>query len=344
MRNTKETLQTATPYIAKQLWNRNWLTFFTLLFGLPLFFFYGYCWGLWGRGSLLFQYLFQCKCPVASEEARYPDDVDVIVPTCRNFYSILSPSGRLLYVQEKDGSADSAYLLNFQTDEKTPFFVPAGSHYFLTDDLLFLSLGYGEGDKIMDRKMGKQYPIQSFISLRPDAYNPDVNLGILAYYLKAAENVFVIDNDFIVALVSDFRTFPSNNFYFDQSDFPGYESDQGERFLRNNHIVYRYVPGRFSAEAVSPDGRFIARSDGIYLTKTDRKIVEEYFSNKYYRWSRWGFNSVRGWTYDSTGVIYSMSKPPCLFELSLPGFDTPTCDFPLLQPLIKLKVPDEYLR
>ena len=63
----------------------------------------------------------------------------------------------------------------------------------------------------MDLKTGKQYPIQSFITLRPDAYNPDVNLGILAYYLKAAENVFLIDNDFIVALVPDFRTFPNSN-------------------------------------------------------------------------------------------------------------------------------------
>ncbi|MCC6301010.1 MAG: hypothetical protein IT314_17110 [Anaerolineales bacterium] len=96
------------------------LTRLTLLLGLPLLIYYGYCWGWWGRNSLLLQYLFQCSCPAASEEARYPEYVDVLVPACKNQGALLSPSGRLLSVQEEESGIISSYLLNLQTNEKKP--------------------------------------------------------------------------------------------------------------------------------------------------------------------------------------------------------------------------------
>lgn len=251
-------------------------------------------------------------------------------------------------MQEKNDSPNSSYLLDLQSQEKTPFFIPEGSHYFLTDDLLFQRVDCGKGYEcgyfILDIKTGGQYSIRSFVSLRPDAYNynGEVDLGILTYYLQEANDVFLIDDDIIVTLTSDFRTSPDHSFYVVQGAFAGYDSDRAERFLRNNNIDYSYVPDRFPGEVLSPDGRLIARSDGIYLATTDQKIVEEYSSKRYHKYNG-GYFSVRGWTYDSTGVIYSTFLPPCLFELVSLGVDESGCFRSVPQPLIKLKVPEEYL-
>lgn len=99
VQQSKETLKTETGYTSKPRGYRFWLSCFTLLLGLPLLLYYGYCWGLWGRSSLLLQYLFQCSCPSASEEARYPEQVDVVVPACRYVTTRLLPGGRFLYIR-----------------------------------------------------------------------------------------------------------------------------------------------------------------------------------------------------------------------------------------------------
>jgi hypothetical protein len=159
-------MQTKNTDPFKQRRSRRWTSCFALLWGLPLLLYFGYCWGVWGRHSLFLQYLFQCHCPSASEEARYPKQVDVVVPACGYVNSILSPSGRLLYVRENNDKITSTYLLDLQTNQKITFTLPEGSNYFLTDELLFLSLDYGGGEYILDRSTEKQYPIQSFLSLQ----------------------------------------------------------------------------------------------------------------------------------------------------------------------------------
>jgi hypothetical protein len=117
--NSTKTPHKEIAQISKPRGYRFWLPRIVLLLGLPLLFYYGYCWGLWGRGSLLLQYLFQCTCPPASEEARYPEEVDVIVPACRQSYVELSPSGRLLAVREEQAGLPSTYLLDLQSMGRT---------------------------------------------------------------------------------------------------------------------------------------------------------------------------------------------------------------------------------
>src|SRR5687767_15021398 len=117
-----KTSQTETTSTTKWRGCRFWLSCFTLLLGLPVLFYYSYCWGWWGRNSLFPQYLFQCSCPVASEEARYPMQVDIVVPACHYLSSTsspsLSPSGRLLHVRTKRFWHFSSYLLDLQTMER----------------------------------------------------------------------------------------------------------------------------------------------------------------------------------------------------------------------------------
>jgi hypothetical protein len=342
--------QSQTDYFPKQHGYRFWIGCFTLLLGMPFLLYYGYCWGWWGRHSLLLQYLFQCSCPAASEEARYPDDVDIVVPACSHVSSILSSSGRFLYVQAAASSHVPGYFWDLRNNDKNPFFIPPdGTKDFLTDDFLFLSLEYGHdyegGEYILDRTTGKQYSIRSFVYLRSDAYvNGEPNLGVLAASLREVKDVLLIGNNTIVALDSDFHTYPEHNFYIHQTSLPGYEENRAEQFLQQNKIDYDFVPDRFPEEALSPDGRFIARADGIYLLETNQKIVEGYSTSSYYRSYSGKYFSVRGWMYDSSGVIYSKFLKPCLIEVELPFIDTVECYLVVPQPLLILKVPEEHLQ
>jgi hypothetical protein len=218
----------------------------------------------------------------------------------------------------------------------------------LTDNLLFLSLEYGHdgykgGDYILDRTTGKQYPIQRFISLRKDALysNGDLNLDVLATELRNAQDVYLMGNDMIVALKSDFETFPESNFYIDRASLPGYDPDRAQEFLQKNGIDYTTIPEPFQEEAVSPNGRFIAREDGIYLAENGEKIVDGYLEKGILHSYGKYFSLPRGWTSDSSGVIYSKFSNSCL--LALPSYDGGTCSISVPQPLIKLKVPEEYL-
>lgn len=293
----------------------------------------GYCWGVWGRHSLLLQYLFQCRCPSASEEARFPKQVDVIVPACGYVNSILSPSGRLLYVRENNGKPDSTYLLDLQTNQKIALALPEGSTYFLTDELIFLSLAYGGGEYILDRGTGKQYPIQRFISLQPNAYSyGKLDANILFKALLQVETVFLIDVPYqpVIALSSDFRTHPEHSFTFDASALSGNDTKLLEQFLKQNNIIHYRIPAGFPHEAVAYDGSLIARDDGIYLVTTNQMIVKAPPS------------LVRGWTSDGHGAIYS-SAGLCLVRRGLPFSDDIGCAIRVPQPVLKLKVPEDYL-
>src|SRR6185503_11819764 len=276
--NTMKTMPAETDDAPKQRGFGFWLSRFILLIGLGVLFYYDYCSGWWRRSSLLLQYLFQCNCPFASEEARYPDNVDVIVSACKYNGSILSPSGRLLYVQEEESGITSTYLLDLQTDEKIPLALPEGSNHFLTDDLIFHSY-YGDDEYVLDRSTGMKYPIQSVERMQPSVYsNGNVEPDLLLKALLQVNQIFLIDDTFqpVIALSSDFRTYPENSFNFDAFDFSADERNPVEQFLQQNNIDYHFVPDMFPGEALSPDGRFIARADGIYLANTEQKIVEGY--------------------------------------------------------------------
>jgi len=338
--NTLKDSQIEPTLTSKRWMPRFWIGCLAMLVGLPVLFYYGYCWGWWGRQSLLLQYLFQCNCPPASEETRYPDEVDVIVSACPQSRVRLSPSGRLLYVNEERSGIATTYLLNLQTMERIdvtnqPF--PS----FLTDDLWFVESGID--DYIIDRITGKQYPIQKFVYSRPDAeINGETNLTLLAESLRQAEHVFLIgaSQDTVIALASDFRTYPEHNFLTNRFDIPDFNMEQ---FLRENNIIYQTVIPDFPDEAVSRDGRFVARAEAIYLAETEQKIVEGYSPSRFYRAYSRKYFAVRGWTYDNAGVIYSKFLNPCLIETNFFILDAPGCFIEVSQPVLLLKVPEEYL-
>jgi hypothetical protein len=344
--NTTNSSQVETDHPPKRQGYRFWTGCFILLLGSPILLYYGYCWGWWGRSSLLLQYLFQCNCPPASEEARYPDEVDVIVSACRYENSILSPSGRLLAVYEREPENASPYLLDLQTGEKIPPPLPEKSGVsFLTDNLLYVSLSYDE-KYVLDRTTGNQYTIREFRNLRPGTYIAgDANLTLLADALRESKYVFFREqNDSIVALDAGFPTTTENNFIIDRFGIPGENPDRTKQFLKEYNIVYQTIPLAFPEEVISPDRRFAARPDGIYLLETGQKIVEGYSATRFYRVYGGKYFDLRGWTYDSKAVIYSELSEPCVIETGFFIFDDPYCFIKVPQPVIKLKVPEAYLQ
>jgi hypothetical protein len=168
---------------------------------MPILLYFGYCWGLLGRHSLLLQYLFQCNCPATSEEARYPKNVGVIVSACSDFkfHVNISPSGRLLYIQEKNSGVTSYYLLDLQTMRRVDINdQPLSS--FLTDDLWYLD---SHGEKyIIDRITGVKFPIEKFVYSRPNGQiNRKANQPFLLESLRQSQQIFLIgpSTDTVVA-------------------------------------------------------------------------------------------------------------------------------------------------
>lgn len=318
-------LQRKTYLIPKQWELQFWLGCFALLLLSPFLFYYGYCWGLWGRNSLLFQYLFQCNCPASSEETRYPKEVDIIISACQPGYIELSPSGRLLYVRYKA----LTYLLDLQTRQRIDISNQPPSS-FLTDNLGFIEDGIT--DYVIDRTTGKQYPIKAFRFWRENTYvNGKPNLEMLISSLHQAEQVFLTQNfSTVVVLMPDFFTDPEQSFTFSLFDFPAWDHHRVEQFLQENNIIYQIIPPSYPHEVRSRDGRFIARDDGIYLVKTNQIIVKAPVS------------FVRGWVDDGRGVIYAAPRR-CLLTLGFPMMDDSWCEIEVPQPVLLLKVPEEYL-
>jgi hypothetical protein len=329
---------------------RIWIGFFAMIMGVGVVVFYSYCFGLWGRQIPLFQYLFQCNCPGFSEEWRYPKQVDIIVSACRNTGMRISPSGRLALVyvgQEIDGKL-STFLLDLATREEIPLTLPEGSIYFLNDELIYIFVHYDHshegGEHILDLRTNTMYPIQKFVYWRPGSFiDGNADLNKLAESLQDAENVYYIrDGRLLVALPKDFAANPNQAFLSGASDIP-YNGDVNrvEPFLYEYNISYKYIPPIFPGEAISPNGKFIARHDGIYSAATNQKIVDGYKFSWYYRSYSGQYLSLRGWKYDSSGAIYSQFIGPCLLEPW--GLDGPGCIWEVPQPLLLLKVPEEYL-
>ncbi len=191
---TPQMLQTVLPSSPRRF--RLWIGWSIFIAVLCALFFYGpifeYCWGRWRQGSLYRQGEYQCQCPPASEEARIPQQADVIVPACNSGNAKISPRGRFLYVAEQNPKTNSSnrYILDFQSGEKIPVNI-SGYTYFLNDELLYISLGILENAYILDRATGNQYQIHRFEFLHPEAYEKrKADLNLLAKELHKAKNVF----------------------------------------------------------------------------------------------------------------------------------------------------------
>ncbi len=278
---------------------------------------------------MLLQYIFQCSCPLSSNEFRYPDRVDVLIPACHSNKISLAPSGNFLFISTKDKN----YTLDLRTGKTTylPISSSKSSHflempfYFLTDTLVLHSY-YGVDEYIFDVINGEKYQIRKISNL---------NFDNLIQSLHSAKSVFLIDGDKVVALMQD----TSNSFTFDIFNISDNSFLQTEKetedFLRENQVYYipLYSYLKSPNEIISFNNKFIARDDGIYSGVSNKKIIEAY-DNSF---------SIYGWLYNDTGVIYAKPFGSCLIRYWFPLMDGSNCLIRVPQPVLKLKVPQEYL-
>jgi len=215
--------------------------------------------------------------------------------------------------------------------------------HFLTDNLLYVVYSYDE-KYLWDRTTNVMYPIQRFVYSHPGSYvNGDADPAKLATALREAKLVFFRDHDdTIIALAPDFPTSAGKNFAIDRFGIPGKNPDRTVHFSIKYNIDYQTISAAFPEEAVSPDSRFVARPDGIYLTETGQRIIEGPVISRFYRLHSGKYFDVRGWTYDGRAVIYSEQFNPCLIETALITID-PACFIKVHQPVLLFKVPEEYL-
>lgn len=279
--------------------------------------YYGYCWGVWGRNSLLLQYIFQCSCPLSSNEFRYPKRVDVLVPACHDNKISLTPSGNFLFINTKDKN----YTLDLRTGKTTylPLSSSKGSHftempfYFLTDTLILHSY-YGVDEYIFDVTNEEKYQVQRVSNL---------SFENLIQNLDSAKNVFLIDNDMVVVLMHNIdSSFTFDAFYLTEDFF----QENQDPFIQ----IYNYLD--YPNEIPSFNSKFIAREDGIYMSISNEKIVDTYDNF-----------SLFGWVFNDTGVIYAKPFGSCLIRYWFPLMDGSNCLIRVPQPVLLLKVPQEYL-
>jgi hypothetical protein len=257
----------------------------------------------------------------------YSEHAEIMFPACGpEIGPIPSPSGQKVAVINFD-EPDESYVWFLQTDERTPFTF-GGDLIWLTDDLLFVHQTNIDVS-VSDLRTGAEYPITVRTDVRLDG--GEIASDILSALREAR---YVILRPIMVAVISPHAlASPEHSFVIRYSA----NREQIKQFLRKQDIDYLDYTDRFGTdvlfnqygmtELVSPDGRFLHKSDGIYLVETGERIVD---------WDHeWG---AVDWVYDS--VIINLDGGSLI--------DTWVMDhhvglWGISEPWIKLRVPAEYL-
>lgn len=114
--------------------------------------YWSWCWGWWGQNKLL-QYVFQCRCPAISEEARYPDTVDVVIPACLMPFSMSQPSPSGRYVSVRVNQMNQQVIYDEYLDELYP--APFDSFLVFLSDEFLLADNLNNTSYIYDKKGNK---------------------------------------------------------------------------------------------------------------------------------------------------------------------------------------------
>jgi hypothetical protein len=296
----------------------------------------GWCWGRFARGNTLLQYLYQCRCPAASEPARYPAQVQVLVPACRDAGVGLSPGGQVIQLRENGRQ----YLLDPTTlelsDPPTPY-----QFSFISDNLLLVSPP-GLDRYLLDRNTLEQTPLVTLYSSAVPGVdvNGSTDPIVLLPMLRSAAKVYV-DVDIAIALHAQLGPDTARHDYlFYELNWirhSGVLHGQGAallQFLISHQIPYTLSARSDEVEWLSHSGAFVARTDGIYLAKNGQRIVESYYVPGS------GYLPPIGWVSGDRGVIL---KPfdHCVIE-TYPVSSTVRVGC-VHEPVLLLKVPPQYL-
>jgi hypothetical protein len=285
-----------------------------------------WCWGLWGRGNLLLQALFQCRCPAVSEQARYKP-FKVMSSACAEPYlKGFSPSGRYVLLSEQHPQ-QRAIRLDMLTGETLDISFTTGNPFFLTDDLLLTA--YSPDDL---------YFVVDLTDKVATQVTPAESLDAALVKLREADRVWVTNDQFsypyVIGIVDDYKYNTQGNVAL---KWQGKKQELLDK-LNEGGVKYDIIPPYIRGHSppydfYSLDEQLYADRKGIYLVRTGQLIVAN--SQEHRTATTVG---PAGWVLDNHAVVYGMGG-----RVSLVGgniFLPTLVDVP--QPILLLEVPPQY--
>jgi hypothetical protein len=310
-----------------------WIRWTLTLLGAPLVIvgvtYWGYCWGWWGRNTLALQYLFQCRCPAASEAVRYRP-FTVLVSACRQpDFKALAPNGQWLVVETQHPVPRMEVIDVRQPTvaRALPITVPSWI-YFLDDSTLLVQ----EGDVrsyLFDLRDGVRTELRQQTMDVQDAINQGLFMN--------AERVILL-HQFIIILGQNYKNdSTTNTLVYNNSRSPDEIAQElSSAGLRYQTALPPYGPNSFSDRRYSRDSAFYAGSDGLYRASNQQPIVTVSFPPIH---SYAAYQPV-GWAADDRGAVY-MARLAHLIDQR----DSMVLNlqyFPVPQPILLLEVPLVY--
>ncbi|MBC7879525.1 MAG: hypothetical protein H7Y59_20345 [Anaerolineales bacterium] len=257
------------------------------------------------------------------EDLFRPPNTEVLVSACKGPVVRGVPGGEVLFVRER--RTDKMYLLDLRTGEKRdvpddPLFLDNG--IFLSSELVWLEGSSVGPDNpsyrphyILDLTDGKRYELLDLTwlpLLNGNKFDPKYYA-----YFQSAKQVFIHHGENNLIAVSDnFRQHPEGNVIFSQYSLEsGASAKNGElleQLMKDLGVDYEIVDlSLYYADIPSPTGRYIIRSDGIYLSGTNTLVVTSEYTGK-----RLIGDYFVSWYYDESGMVMQGSGYPLI---TLPG-------------------------
>ncbi len=264
-----------------------------------------------------------------------PANAELLVSACKRPEVRGVPGGELLFVDElKTGKI---YLLDLRTGEKRkvpndPLLLSKG--IFLSSELVWLEGSGGRPESagyrphfILDLTDGKRYELLdlTWLPLKDGKFNDEYYR-----YFQSAEKVFIHHSkNGLIALSSHFNEGSNRNVIFSQSSL-GTSSDGNERgqlleeLMKKLDVDYEIVDFLlYYTDVTSPTNKYVADSEGLYLSETDPPILVR----------KGMFGYFKGWYYDDSGIIVQGGG---YYLMTLPGIST---IYYVPSPVIKLRLP-----
>lgn len=258
------------------------------------------------------------------------EQIQVLVSACTNprLHSV-SPDGRYMVYSNREGDRGKVWIQNLVTGQRSA--APGVSSHWLSDTLVPLGSPPDHIWDITDSTITPLQPIQEVpnaIVQRADGSNtlsPQVVNGF-----RAAETVYYFPvHDWAIALASDFKNHPEQNYMIDLSIAEPKRRILAKAFLEEYDIPYQMIE---SANAQrSHDGTmrfgFLQYHTLSFLMTDGRELARIPLPPM-------GNFDGEGWTFDDSGVVgqFFVGGSIIIFEPAPPR-----------QPILKVNVPSQFL-
>lgn len=305
-----------------------------LIIVLPYVSRFGYCRGWWLKSSPWAYYWWACNCSPEFEQSLYPNNIEIVVSACSDpWEATLSFDGRYMIVGL--GLAAKSTLLDFVTGQKREWLYRSPSPTdveFWTDRLVRVLDFNQKKNLLIDVTDVSIINLTTFTATQKDQQLVIPSEAIQVF--KKADNVVVREGltDLVLALDPNPKQNPGKNYAL---FYPEDSQKQLEVLLSANGIDYQILKLCSQAESscTSHNGRLVATNRAIF--SSEGQLLTQIQGNPSFNW---GIMLI-GWAHDDSGVYLRFN--PASYIIDGGGFVFPNL-YRLPQPIIKLKVPEEY--